>query len=320
MRARGAVPSADSFPPTAAMTTARHVLITGGAGFLGSHLSRALVAQGSRVTVLDDLSAGCSGDVPRDARLVVADVREPASVRAAARGCDLVLHLACVVGVDAVTAQPERTDDVIRRGTAVALAAAREAGAALMSFSSSEVTDVPREGPRAVYARAKRWAEDHVRSEAGDLPALVVRPFNVVGPGQSPSRGSVVPTLARAAARGATLPIHGDGEQTRTFLHVDDLVAAVLALLGQPWGDEVDVVEIGSPHPVTIAALAERLSALAGGASRVERRRAPARREDRPRRRPDLDALRRRVPFEPRRDLDAILTDVLADARGHALA
>lgn len=293
----------------------RHALITGGAGFLGSHVARALLARGVAVSVLDDLSAGSAASVPRGARLVVADVRDPASMRAAAEACDVVLHLACVVGVDAVTAQPGRTDDVIRRGTAVALATAREVGAALMSFSSSEVTDVPRSGPRAVYADAKRWAEEHVRAAAGDVPALIVRPFNVVGPGQSPARGSVVPAMARAAARGAALTVHGDGEQTRTFLHVDDLVTAVLALLEQPWGRDVDVVEVGGTEPVTIAALAERLAALSGGAARVERRLAPERREDRPRRRPDLDALRRRVAFAPSRDLDAILVDVLAAQR-----
>ncbi len=289
----------------------KRALVTGGAGFLGAPITRALLAQGLDVVVLDDLSAGRVDDLPRDARLVVADVRRGRSMHAAARGCDLIVHLASVVGVDAVTAQPERTDDVIRRGTAVALETARSAGAALLSFSSSEVTDVERSGPRAVYAHAKRWAEDHVRGEAGDTAALIVRPFNVVGPGQSAARGSVVPALARAAVRGSPLAVHGDGRQTRTFLHVDDLVTAVVALLGQVWARDVEAVEIGSPHAVTIAELAERLAHLAGSRSPIRHLPASRRREDRPRRRPDLEALRRRISFEPVCTLDQILADVL---------
>lgn len=300
----------------------RHLLLTGGAGFVGSHLAARLLADGHAVTVLDDLSAPAAaagaarlgtGHAPGRVRCVRADVRDAQALAAALEGCDAVVHLASVVGVDAVTAAPQRTGAVIREGTAAVLAAARARQLPLMHFSTSEVTDGPRRGPRAVYGEAKRDAEALLLRHADELPLTIVRPFNIVGPGQD-APGMVLPTLARAARAGAPLPVHGDGHQERSFLHVDDLVEATVALLSQPAQAGGRVLEIGSEERISIVGLAERLVSLAGTGAAIVREVSEGQREDRPRRAPDLTALRSLVGFRPRWALDGILRQALASA------
>lgn len=300
------------------MISKQRVLITGGAGFIGAHLARRLAQGGVSVALLDDLSASASGALPRQcSRVIIGDVRDPRAVRLASEGCDLVLHLASVVGVDAVTADPERTGSVIRRGTRVVLDDSLRSERPLIFFSSSEVTDAPRRGPRAVYAEAKRDAEALLLDAADRLPITIIRPFNIVGPGQSVEQGMVLPSLAAAARAGRPLAVHGDGEQQRAFLHVDDLVDVMMELLQPargvaPPGGEV--LEIGGTGRVSIAHVAERLASLAGRGATVACGVPDGLREDRPRRSPDLSALRRRIAFAPRRSLDDILLDVLARA------
>ena len=312
-----------------------HILVTGGAGFIGTHLVRQLLErhEGGRVTVLDDFSAPSSLALPEHPRLrvIVGDVRSASDVAACGPASgwpappQQVVHLASVVGVDAVLADPERTGSVIRDGTATVLEAARGWGAPLLFFSTSEVTDGERAGPRAVYAHAKRDAEVLLSAQArgaDGLPVTIVRPFNIVGPGQS-APGMVLPALARAARLGERLPVHGSGRQERSFLHVDDCVRATLALLeesaarsiDQPTADPtVDVIEIGSEERTSIAGLARRIAELSGGACDLDNTTPAEHREDLPRRAPDLTALRRRVPFRPRWGLSEIVRDALAHA------
>lgn len=289
------------------------IALTGGAGFIGVHLTARLLAQGFRVVVLDDLSAPSALGLPAGAELTVADVRDAEAVLRLCDDAAQLIHLASVVGVDAVTASPERTGAVIRKGTANALEACARSGARLMSFSSSEVTDPPRSGPRAEYAQAKRDAEQLLLAHAGQVDVTIVRPFNIVGPGQS-APGMVLPAFAAAARSGSLLGVHGSGQQERSFLHVSDLVTTVLALMDQPAGPRGLVVEIGSEERLTILGLAERLSEMAGSGARPTRRAPHAGREDRPRRGPDLSTLRARVPFSPARDLDDILREALVHA------
>jgi len=295
--------------------TPRRILITGGAGFIGARLARRLAARGDDVLVLDDLSAASTP--PRGSgRFLRADVRDPRRVAAATAGRELVVHLASVVGVEAVLADPARTGSVIREGTAVMLGAALRQGCEVLAFSSSEVTDAPRRGPRAIYAEAKRDAEELLLRHSGELPVTIVRPFNVVGPGQSAAQGMVLAALAAAARRGAPLPVHGDGSQQRGFLHVDDLVDTLVELLAQPPGHSGEVLEIGSPQRIAIRELAERVAGAARSRSRPAPGTPDGRREDAERRVPDLRALQARVRFAPRRGLRRLLADVTGNVLG----
>lgn len=265
--------------------------------------------------VLDDLSAPSELGLPDSAavELSVADVRDAGAVHEAIAGSQVVLHLASVVGVEAVTADPERTASVIRQGTAHVLEACREHRLPLVFLSTSEVTDAPRKGPRAVYGEAKRDAEALLLSAARDIPVTIIRPFNIVGPGQS-AAGMVLPALAAAARAGLPLPVHGDGNQKRSFLHVEDLVDALIEIMARPAAPGGEVLEVGSEERLSISAVARRLVGLAGTGADVNSLPSCPRREDRPRRAPELADLRRRIDFRPRWSLDAILRDALAHA------
>ncbi|MDG2149942.1 MAG: NAD-dependent epimerase/dehydratase family protein [Planctomycetota bacterium] len=314
----------------------RRLLVTGGAGFIGSHLVRRLLDAGDKVVVLDDFSASADpaledhpelsvvvGDVRRaaDVNRAVAEVlssppSEPQSGSPRESRDDVIVHLASVVGVEAVLADPRRTGSVIRSGTEQALVAARRLGARVLFFSTSEVTDAARCGPRSVYAEAKRDAERLLMEQAAGeqgVPVTIVRPFNIVGPGQR-APGMVLPAMARAARAGARMPIHGTGRQERSFLHVEDCVDATFRLLDAPMNGRAEVVEIGSEERTSISCLAEQLSKMAGQGASLSCAAMDEGREDLPRRAPNLGPLRQRVPFEPRWKLSEILRQALVHA------
>jgi UDP-glucose 4-epimerase len=219
------------------------VLVTGAAGFIGSHLCRRLVADGDDVVGLDDLSAGHLAnlaDVP-EVRFVEADLRDEAAVADAARGCDAILHHAARKSVPRSVREPDAFVDVNVRGTLNVLQAARERLATVVFASSSSVygdQDVfplredaePR--PRSPYAATKLAGEGLVRSwwHSYGVPTVVLRYFNVYGPWQDPASeyAAVIPRFATACLTGAAPVVHGDGEQSRDFTYVDDVVDANL--------------------------------------------------------------------------------------------
>jgi UDP-glucose 4-epimerase len=268
-----------------------HVLVTGGAGFIGSALVDELVASGSRCTVIDDLSRGTRENLAHhgDAvRLVEGSVTDGDLVRDVAPGHDAVFHLASVVGVRSTVADPARVIETAVSGTANVMAAA-DPEAAIVVASSSEVYGrseaVPFEenmpgligsshNARWSYAHAKSCAEHLALAVNRPLPPSIVRYFNVYGP-RMPRRTdpSVVTQFLDAAAEGAPLFLYGGGEQTRSFVFVDDAVRGTLAALH---GANGEVVNLGGPHETSIARLAEHIARLSGSRSQIVPTTAPA--------------------------------------------
>ncbi len=313
------------------------VLVTGGAGFIGSHLVSELRSDAHRIRVLDDCSTGFAHRVPREAELIRADVRDREVVSTAVAGCDLVIHLAAAVGPRMVAEEPIETWTRNVDGTAAVLDACVRHGARVIIASSSEVygcgdpvrhqkpafmseTDpiaLDPAGRRDVYALSKVAGEAYALAlhRSRLLPVTVVRFFNVVGPGQSDRYGMVLARFAAAARAGRPLPVYGDGTQTRCFLHVRDAVAALRGLAGCS-AAEGRIVNIGSEDEITILELARRVAAAAGRNAGIEH--IPFERvygpgfRDPVSRKPNLAVLHELIDFAPRHDLDDAIRDVLA--------
>lgn len=321
-------------PPTA------HLLITGGAGFLGSHLADRWLAQGGAVTLLDDLSAGASADAVDArtggrARLVVGSVLDEGLVGELVARADGVAHLAAVVGVERVVREPARTLEVGTRGGQVVLAAALAQRRPVLVVSSSEVYGpdssgsyredgplalVSPERARGTYAVSKLHSESlalALHRERG-LAAVVARLFNTSGPGQGPASGMVLPRFVEAALAGEPLLVHGDGSQRRVFCHVLDAVDALVRLLTRQEA-RGGLFNVGGRDEVSMAALAELVRDRLGSASRILFCPVPTKRgdprDDTRRRVPDLARIRATVGWEPTRDLGALVDDLAAEFR-----
>jgi UDP-glucose 4-epimerase len=324
----------------------KHVLITGGAGFIGSHLTEAVLARGDRVTVVDDESTGSFENLARvrsDPRLecIRADVDEPRLVARLVAVADEVYHLAAAVGVALIARQPMETiqrnihptelllDELVQhwqRGRPVKFFLA----------STSEVygkNPKPRwnEEEDLVFGATTKARWSYGASKAIDeflalacfrqyrLPVVIGRFFNVVGPRQTGAYGMVLPRFVDAALAGRPLVVHDDGQQTRCFAHVDDVVATVLELIDRP-AAAGRVFNIGSDRPVTILDLACRVVALAQSNSAIEfQSYADAYDEDFEDVRcrvPDLTRLHQAVQHRNGYDLDAIIRSVIASRSG----
>ncbi|MSR62427.1 MAG: NAD-dependent epimerase/dehydratase family protein [Planctomycetes bacterium] len=313
------------------------VLVTGGAGFIGSHLSEALLARGDEVLCLDDLSTGREANLElcraqTGFEFVRGSVLDEALVARCVKRVEGVFHLAARVGVRLVLEQPSATLETNVLGTRHVLAAAARAGARVLFASSSEVygrnehppfaEDDPlllgaTNEPRWSYASSKALGEGlafaHAREQG--LPVVVVRFFNVVGPRQRGSYGMVVPRFVRAALAGEPLEVYGDGAQTRCFLHVADAVAAVLSLWDEPRA-RGQVVNVGSARELSIQALAECVRAAA--ASRAPIVHMPYREaygmamEDFRRRAPELTRLTGLIGARTIRDLESIVAELVS--------
>ena len=304
--------------------SARRILVTGGAGFVGSALVKALVRQGQSVRVLDDNSRGAPRrlkEVERDIELITGDVRDAAAVDAAMRGIEEVHHLAFVNGTATFYSAPERVLDVGVKGIVNVIDCCRRRGIGhLVLASSSEVYQSPPRvptdesaplvipdpfNPRLSYAAGKIISEmmviNHGRKHFERV--LIFRPHNVYGPDMGLDH--VIPQFAMqlkqtASAGGAAgFPIQGSGEETRSFCHVDDLVAGVMVMRGR--GEHLGIYHIGTAEEVTIADLARRMAAIAGREIVIEPSAVLA--GSTPRRCPDISKLRA-LGYEPRVLLD----------------
>ncbi|MBC2906109.1 NAD-dependent epimerase/dehydratase family protein [Streptomyces cupreus] len=316
-------------------------LVTGGAGFIGSHLVDALLAEGKEVVVLDNLATGRMSNLARAQEnsrfsFVQGSVLDELLVDELARECGAVVHLAAAVGVKLIVEQPLKSFITNIRGTETVLESAQRYSLRVLVASTSEIYGKNSSGPlsetsdrilgspsvvRWSYSTAK--AVDEILTglyhrERG-LRATIVRFFNTVGPRQSPSYGMVIPRFARQAVRGEPLTVHATGRQRRCFLHVADAVEALMLLLGNP-GAEGATFNVGSSEEISVRELAERVIAQAGSASSVEyvpyAEAYGAGFEDMQRRVPDTTRLRALTGWQPRHDLTDVLTDAIADARG----
>ena len=315
-------------------------LITGGAGFIGSHLAEALLAAGHQVFVIDNLSTGSIQNIePLKAhaafKYVVGDITNEPLLAELVDDCDVVFHLAAAVGVKLIVEEPVRTIETNVHGTEVVLKHANKKKKLVIFASTSEVygksTDVPFHedadlvlGPTPKH----RWA--YACSKATDeflalaywkerkLPVVIVRFFNTVGPRQTGRYGMVIPNFVRQALAGQPITVHGDGSQTRSFCHVRDVVGALLRLMDEPRAVG-EVFNVGNSQEISIMALAERVRALTASGSPIVTipydQAYESGFEDMPRRVPDLSKIHGLVGYEPRTDLDTILADVIDDFR-----
>jgi UDP-glucose 4-epimerase len=316
-------------------------LITGGAGFIGSHLATRLTGGGEAVRIVDDLSTGRRENLahlPQDqVELVVADAAEYLTRPNALRGIHRVYHLAAAVGVQLIVDQPAAMIRNNVEKTAAVLEACADAGLPVLIASSSEVYGkcpvLPlREDMDLVFGptSASRWSygmtkaiDEHLAIDLArqrGLRSVVVRLFNTIGPRQVGRYGMVVPRFVSAATAGQPLTVYGDGSQTRAFCDVRDVVDAMTRLMDEPdaYGR---VFNIGSDQQTTIDQLADRVIALT--ASRSEGRLAPTKRyvsyeaaygegfEDPPHRLPDLTRLRETIGFSPGHSLEQTLTELI---------
>jgi len=314
------------------------VLITGGAGFIGSHLADALVAAGSEVFIIDDLSTGSIDNIAhlkghaRFHYVIDTVTHEPVLAELVDRS-DLVFHLAAAVGVKLIVEQPVHTIETNVHGTEVVLKHANKKKKLVVIASTSEVygksADVPfREDADLVLGPTtkQRWA--YACSKAIDeflalaywkekkLPVIIARLFNTVGPRQTGQYGMVIPTFVSQALAGRPLTVYGDGSQTRSFTFVGDVVRALIALVQEPRAIG-QVFNVGNGHEITIRALAERVKALTGSSSPIVTipydQAYEAGFEDMPRRVPDISKIRALVGYQPNVQLDEILLRVIDD-------
>jgi UDP-glucose 4-epimerase len=311
-------------------------LITGGAGFIGSHLAEALLAGGHHVSVLDDLSTGSIQNIEHlkahpSFRYTVDSVVNERLLAELIDDCDVVFHLAAAVGVKLIVEAPVHTIETNVHGTEVVLKHANKKKKLVVIASTSEVygksEDVPfREDSDLVLGPTPkhRWA--YACSKAIDeflalaywkerkLPVIIVRFFNTVGPRQSGQYGMVIPNFVRQALAGEPITVFGDGTQQRAFTHVTDVVGALLKLVVEPKAIG-QVINIGNKHEITIQALAERVRELSGSTSPIKLipydEAYESGFEDMPRRVPDLTRVKGLIGYEPTLELDEILTQVI---------
>lgn len=315
-----------------------NVLITGGAGFIGSHIADACIERGDCVCVLDDLSTGSLGNIahliahPRF-RHVMGSILEVPTVARVIHECDAVYHVAATVGMTHVVGHPLLTFRTNVLGTQIVLDAAAAQHKRVVFTSTSEVYGLSTNVPTAeielslLGSTAKnRWSYAFSKA-AGEVlamayineqhaPFVVTRLFNTVGPRQSARYGMVVPRFVRQALSGAPLTVFGDGLQTRSFAHVREIARALTGLMNCPAASG-KIVNVGNPREVRIIDLARRVLELTGSKSPIEFVPYDVAYEpgfeEIARRIPDITRLRSLIDFEPRADIDSILAGVIAE-------
>lgn len=320
------------------------VLITGGAGFIGSHLAEALLESGEEVWVLDNLSTGSLRNIwhlidnPRF-HFVEGSILDESELEEAMRSCRKVYHLAAAVGVKLVVQDPLGTLETNVRGTENVLRIALRFGCKVLISSTSEVYGKDanngekfRETDNITLGTAMRWgyacskAIDEYLSRAywkqKGLPIVIARIFNTVGPRQSPAYGMVIPNFVRQALANEPITVYGDGKQVRSFCWVGDTVNALIKLMETP-GLEGEIFNVGNDEPITIEELALKIKAMTNSSSKIvyipyEQAYGPEF-EDIRYRVPDITKLRQAIGYQPTLNIDEILQRVIEYERSKKL-
>ena len=316
------------------------VLITGGSGFVGSHLAEALLERGDEVFVLDNLSTGSIDNIrhlkahPKFSYTIDAVENEPVLAELIDRA-DVVVHLAAAVGVKLIVEQPVHTIETNVRGTEVVLKHANKKKKLVLIASTSEVygksvtvpftedADLvlgPTSKHRWAYACSKMIDEFLALAywKERKLPVIIVRLFNTVGPRQTGQYGMVIPNFVRQALAGQPITVFGDGTQSRSFTYVGDVVRAMVALINEPRAVG-QVFNIGNGEEITIADLAQKVRTLAGSQSEIVKipydQAYESGFEDMPRRVPDITKIGKLIGYAPTVELDEILHRVIESFR-----
>ncbi len=321
----------------------QRALITGGAGFIGSHLAEALLAQGQRVVVIDDLSTGRLENIApliehSQFQFVNETIRNAGVMDRLVSDCDIIYHLAAAVGVELIIKDPVRTIETNLFGTEIVLTLARRYRRKILLASTSEVygksNHLPfrEEADRVMGPTTKsRWS--YAESKAMDeflalayhkqfhVPIVICRFFNTVGPRQTGTYGMVIPRLVKQAVDDLPMTVYGDGQQTRCFCNVKDTVRAVVELSQEP-GAVGEIFNVGSNDEITILELAHRIVQRAQ--SRSEIRLIPYDQayesgfEDMRRRVPSTEKIKTVIGWQPTVPLDQTLDEVIAQFRSPA--
>lgn len=320
-------------------------LITGGAGFIGSHLADYLLERGEKVVVIDNLSTGKYGNIEHlegrsGFQCYIDDIRHETLIDELIRQCDRVYHLAAAVGVRLIIDKP--TESLINNivSTERVLASASRYRKPVLITSTSEVygkstNEAFSEGDDSIMGSTDKARWGYANSKATDeflamayyqetrLPVSIVRLFNTVGPRQTGEYGMVIPNFVSQALRGVPLTVHGNGDQSRCFCHVKDVVPALAEMLTRPacFGK---VYNIGSDREVGIRELAEMIIKMTGSKSEIRSvpytEAYPPGFEDMQRRKPNISRINALIGFRPARSLESILTDVIDEQRARLQA
>jgi len=313
-----------------------NVLITGGAGFIGSHLAEYLLQEGNSVTILDDLSTGSLDNVShlgcnKDFHIVVGTVLNEKLVDKLVERCDMVFHLAAAVGVELVVRRPLESLTTNIKGSEIVLEMSNRYHKKILITSTSEIYGKNTNGPlkedddrilgsplksRWGYSTAKAVDEmlAYVYWKEKKVPTIIVRLFNTVGPRQSGAYGMVIPRFVTQALKGDLLTVYGSGSQSRCFLHVKDVIKALVGLSVHPEASG-KVFNIGSQEEITIKALAKRIIDIARSSSKMTfipyEKAYEEGFEDMQRRVPDITKIHSYTGFKPTSSLEDIIKDVI---------
>ncbi|MFL6275139.1 MAG: NAD-dependent epimerase/dehydratase family protein [Blastocatellia bacterium] len=312
------------------------ILITGGAGFIGSHLAERLLERGDEVCIIDDLSTGAIENIAAiknhpQFTYHLDSVRNYRATAELVDMCDIVYHLAAAVGVRLIVESPVSTIETNIRGTDIILSLAAKKRKRVVITSTSEVygkrSNVPfREDDDLVMGPTSKGRWSYACSKAIDeflaiaywkekrVPTVIVRLFNTVGPRQTGRYGMVIPNFVRQALAEQDITVHGDGSQTRCFTHVNDVVTSLIKVAEHPRAVG-EVYNIGSEHEVSILELARKIKKLTGSESRIVFKPYDEAYEegfeDMMRRVPDVSKIRELINYKPTTDLDSILASVI---------